>query len=118
MVLYGTGGETSCFLMARDRAHDAGDIWPAVIYPSGKFEVVFQHLSSRPPFDDVAMRDQLRVRLNSLPGVDIPAAKISMRPGFPLTVLSDPNTRADLLNHLRWFLAEALPPADTVFDLS
>jgi hypothetical protein len=81
-LLYGTGGETSCFLMARGKEHELGNIWPAAIYPSGKVEVVFQHLSVRPPFDDVTLREELRQRLNQLPGVDIAAAKIALRPGF------------------------------------
>lgn len=106
-LLYGTAAETSCFLMARDRAHEAGDIWPAVIYPSGKFEVVFQYLSTRRPFDDISLREELRQRLNKLPGVNIPAAKIALRPGFPLTVITDGAARATLLDQLRWFLNEA-----------
>ncbi|MFF0232691.1 DUF262 domain-containing protein [Micromonospora sp. NPDC005254] len=110
-LLYGTRGETSCFLMARDRRHELGDIWPATIYPSGKFEVVFQHLSVRPPFGDFALREELRQRLNQLPGVDIAAAKIALRPGFPLTVLTDSDARDALLDHLRWFYDQAQLPA-------
>jgi len=115
-LLYGTGGETSCFLMARDRGHELGDIWPAVIYPSGKFEVVFQHLSVRPPFDDIALREKLRCRLNELPGVDIPAAKIALRPGFALAVLADADARETLLESLLWFRGEAQMSADDVLD--
>ncbi|RLK25384.1 6-O-methylguanine DNA methyltransferase-like protein [Micromonospora sp. M71_S20] len=102
-LLYGTGGETSCFLMARGKEHELGNIWPAAIYPSGKFEVVFQHLSVRPPFDDVTLREELRQRFNQLPGVDIAAAKIALRPGFPLAVLADADAREALLDHLHWF---------------
>ncbi|RQW89112.1 GmrSD restriction endonuclease domain-containing protein [Micromonospora globispora] len=110
---YGTGGETSCFLMARGKEHELGNIWPAAIYPSGKFEVVFQHLSVRPPFDDVTLREELRQRLNQLPGVDIAAARIALRPGFPLTVLADADAREALLDHLRWFYDQAqLPTSD------
>ncbi|MEU4791449.1 DUF262 domain-containing protein [Micromonospora tulbaghiae] len=110
-LLYGTRGETSCFLMARERHHELGDMWPAAIYPSGKFEVVFQHLSVRTPFDDVALREELRQRLNELPGVEIAAAKLAMRPGFPLTVLADTEAREALLDHLRWFYDQAQTPA-------
>jgi hypothetical protein len=41
--------------------------------------------------------------LNQLPGVDIAAAKIALRPGFSLSVLADADAREKLLNHLRWF---------------
>jgi len=101
--LYGSGGETSCFLMARGKDHELGNIWPATIYPSGKFEIVFQHLSVRTPFDDIALREEFRQRLNNLPGVKIAAAKLALRPGFPLDVLVDAKAREALIGHLDWF---------------
>ncbi len=110
-LLYGAGGETSCFLMARGRDHELGNIWPATIYPSGKFEIVFQHLSIRTPFDDLTLREELRQRLNQLPGVEIAAAKIALRPGFPLAILADPQVRDALIGHLAWFYQQAQMPA-------
>ncbi|MFI7214272.1 DUF262 domain-containing protein [Micromonospora maritima] len=106
MLLYGSGGETSCFLMARGKDHELGNIWPATIYPSGKFEIVFQHLSTRPPFDDITLREQFRQRLDALPGVRIAAAKLALRPGFPLDVLVDLQAREALIEHLRWFYGQ------------
>ncbi|MEV0330770.1 DUF262 domain-containing protein [Micromonospora echinospora] len=106
-LLYGRNSETSCFLMARSKQHELGDIWPAVLYPSGKFEVVFQYLSVRTPFDDVALREELRQRLNQLPGVEIAATRLTLRPGFPLAVLADADARDALLDHLRWFYDQA-----------
>ncbi|MEU1841124.1 GmrSD restriction endonuclease domain-containing protein [Micromonospora chersina] len=115
ILLYGTGAETSCFLMARGKEHELGNIWPATIYPSGKFEVVFQHLTVRPPFDDVTLREELRQRFNQLPGVDIAAAKIALRPGFPLAVLADADAREALLDHLHWFYQVAqMTPSDNL----
>ncbi|WP_431913580.1 hypothetical protein [Micromonospora carbonacea] len=69
--------------------------------------MVFQHLSVRTPFDDVTLREELRQRLNQLPGVRIAAAKLTLRPGFPLTVLADADAREALLDHLRWFYDQA-----------
>jgi alkylated DNA nucleotide flippase Atl1 len=107
-VEYGTGStETSCFLMAREKHEHGGNIWPAAIYPSGKFEIVFKYLSTRTPFDDLAMRDELRQRFNETPGVTIPSAKIGLRPGFPLTVLADPGSRDHVVDALNWFYAQA-----------
>ncbi|MFI7218860.1 GmrSD restriction endonuclease domain-containing protein [Micromonospora maritima] len=107
MLLYGSGGETSCFLMARGKDHELGNIWPATIYPSGKFEIVFQHLSTRPPFDDITLREQFRQRLDALPGVKIAPAKLALRPGFPLDVLVNVEAREKLIEHLRWFHGRA-----------
>ncbi|MEH1168275.1 DUF262 domain-containing protein [Micromonospora sp. CPCC 205539] len=109
-LLYGSGGETSCFLMARGKDHELGNIWPATIYPSGKFEIVFQHLSTRPPFDDIALRGQFRQRLNELEGVNLAAAKLALRPGFALDVLVNVKAREALIEHLRWFYVQAAQP--------
>ncbi|MFI6823314.1 DUF262 domain-containing protein [Micromonospora sp. NPDC050187] len=109
---YGNGNETSCFLMARGKEHEYGNIWPVALYPSGKCEVVFQHLSIRTPFDDVTLREELRQRLNQLPGVEIAAAKLALRPGFPLAVLADADARDALLDHLRWFYDQAQANGD------
>ncbi|NLU78213.1 hypothetical protein HCA58_07430 [Micromonospora sp. HNM0581] len=110
-ALYGSGGETSCFLMARGKEHELGNIWPAAIYPSGKFELVFQHLSVRPPFDAITLREQFRQRLNKLPGVNIAAAKLALRPGFSLEVLADASAREALVEHLAWFYQQAVRQA-------
>ena len=107
---YGTAPtETSCFLMAREHDNPQGNIWPVTVYPSGTIEVVFQHLRSRVPFDDAELRDELRTRLNTVPGVNIPAAKIELRPGFPLQVLVEPNGRELLAEQLDSFRTMAVP---------
>src|SRR5699024_2669114 len=72
------GPTTSCFLLSRAPAK--GSIWPVAIYPDGSIEVVFQHLATRPPFDDLQLRDELRSRLNRIAGVDIPTSKLTLRP--------------------------------------
>lgn len=106
-LLYGSGGETSCFLVAREKQHRLGNLYSATIYPSGKFEVAFQHMCTRAPFDDVTLREEFRQRLNRLPGVDIAAARIALRPGFPLAVLTDPAATDALIEHLAWFHTQA-----------
>jgi alkylated DNA nucleotide flippase Atl1 len=107
-IEYGTGSsETSCFFMAREKHEQGGNIWPAAIYPSGKFEIVFKYLSTRTPFDDLAMREELRQRFNKVPGVAIPSAKIGLRPGFQLTVLTDPGSRDRVVDALNWFYVQA-----------
>lgn len=102
----GRGGETSCFLMAREgqRPHN---LWPVVIYPTGKCEVVFQYLAVRPPFDDIQLRQEFRERLNKIPGVDLPAAKLELRPGFQLEVLAKEEARNLFIDSLIWFYNQA-----------
>lgn len=109
LVEYGLAGETSCFLMARNPSHPDRSVWPVAVYPSGKCEVVFQHMANRKPFDDPGLREELRQRLNKVPGVLLPEAKLELRPGFELSVLSDPSARDVFLEHLAWFFERANP---------
>lgn len=54
-------------------------------------DVVVQFGSMRhPPFDAEAARNQLRVALNGMKGVDIPESELSRCPSFPLAALEDP----------------------------
>ncbi|MFB8111528.1 GmrSD restriction endonuclease domain-containing protein [[Kitasatospora] papulosa] len=87
---YGRHDETSCYLML-----DAGTsthphlMWPMVLYPvSGTVEVVFQYLKDRAPFDDTEQRRELLRRLNEVDGIDLPEAKLELRPSFPLQVFA------------------------------
>jgi hypothetical protein len=101
---YGTARTvTSCFLML-DRG-ERGPVWPVNLYPAGKgtVEVQFQHLAVRAPFDDVALREVLRERLNGLDGVEIPADRLERRPSFPLAALADEANRDRFAAVLTWF---------------
>jgi hypothetical protein len=72
-LLYGLSAETSCFLMCRVEGRN---IWPFAIYPSGRVEVVFQYLKDRPPFDDDALREEFRQRLNRANGTCLPMSMV------------------------------------------
>jgi hypothetical protein len=97
---YGHGSEASCFLLAALPEDATSDPWPFTIYPSGKCEVVFQHMLSRPPFDDTALRDDFRCRLNTIDGIELPAGKLEMRPGFPLSILASESRLVGILRAL------------------
>jgi alkylated DNA nucleotide flippase Atl1 len=108
---YGSAAQTTCFLVARAGGHPDRSIWPIALYPSGKAEVVFQYLANRTPFDDLALREELRRRLNAVPGIDLPASKLQMRPAFNLDVLAAPSNRTAVADCLAWFMAAAAPIA-------
>jgi alkylated DNA nucleotide flippase Atl1 len=102
---FGRAAETSCFLMLRNQQRPELDIWPLVLYPSyGAAEVVFQHMRRRPPFDDVAVREELRRRLNDVPGIDLPEGKIALRPSFRLSALADAEALRRVKGALEWFV--------------
>ena len=102
-LAFGSAPETSCFLVA---AAPKGPIWPATLYPSGKLEVVFQHLATRPPFDELAKREELRRRLNEVPDVDLPASKVGLRPGFALALLAEGDALPRTVDAFAWFIAQ------------
>ncbi|WP_433605852.1 GmrSD restriction endonuclease domain-containing protein [Dactylosporangium sp. CA-139114] len=107
---YGTAPTvTSCFLMARGHEDPQGSIWPLTVYPTGSVEVVFQHLRTRAPFDDATLREEFRARLSTVPGIAIPAAKIELRPSFPLEILVEPGTLDLLVERLEWFHSASVP---------
>lgn len=103
---FGTAQEVSCFLMyARSDARPKA-IWPLVIYPYGSVEVVFQHMSTRVPFDEPELVEELRERLNRARGIELSADRISKRPPFDLDVLADRVDRQHVIDALEWFANE------------
>ncbi len=109
-IQYGTATQTSCFLMLR--AGQPNSIWPLVLYPTGWFEVVFQYLATRMPFDDIALRDEFRQRLNRLDGVEIPSSKLALRPNSLTEVLTRPGALDTLQEALAWFIDQATIPIE------
>ena len=80
-------------------------MWLWTIKPtSGVVEVVFQHLTIRPPFDDTAVRDNLRQQVNRIPGVDIPISRLELRPSFSLNLLAAEAGVQAAIKAQRWFL--------------
>jgi alkylated DNA nucleotide flippase Atl1 len=112
-VGYGRGTTvTSCFLML-DRPN-LPQIWPLIIYPTwgrgGFAEVVFKYLATREPFDDASLREELRRRLEEIPGVEIPPSKLGLRPSFSLTALATAGAQSRLVEALDWFMNVAGSP--------
>jgi hypothetical protein len=72
------------------RPHDYRADLAVVIYPKyGSIEVVFQHMRRRPVFDDAALHDEFRRRLQAA-GISIPESKLNLRPSFRIDVLREP----------------------------
>lgn len=100
---YGSSAQTSLFFMYR---HSDPQVWPWALYPlqRGSLEVVFQHLKTRAPFTDTALREELRQRLNTVPGIWIDPVKIGLRPSVPLTTLANPAAIKGLRDVADWFV--------------
>ncbi|MEU6034688.1 DUF262 domain-containing HNH endonuclease family protein [Actinomadura sp. NPDC047616] len=99
---FGTSTTARCSPYLR---HGGTDYWMLNIYPDS-VEIPFTALRRRPPFDDPALRDELRQRLNEAPGVEIPESKLGLYPNFPIAVLTDPAAWDVVVATLEWFVAQ------------
>lgn len=103
IVVWGSAAEVSAFPVVDGPR--ATRPWPWAIYPAGgTVEVVFQYLSIRPPFDDTGVREELRRQINRIPGVDLPASKLELRPSFPLECLVGEEASRAVSQVHDWFL--------------
>jgi alkylated DNA nucleotide flippase Atl1 len=100
---YGWGETTSCMFLVPEEFVGARRVRPIAIYPDISVEVGFEHLVVRPPFDDIAVREEFRTLLNRAPGVDIPRSRLSSRPPIPIEVLGDEVARQQVEHALAWF---------------
>jgi hypothetical protein len=102
-LTFGRASEVSCFLLLYAGPDSPDRIWPFTIYPRyGTIEVVFQHMRRRPVFDDIALREEFRQRLQTA-GITIPESKLSLRPSFRFDILRDPAALTAVESALEWF---------------
>ena len=101
--LFGDANETSCFVLCRANERRA---WPFTIYPTGRVEVVFQHMMRRPPFDAVELRREFHERLTSIDGLAL-EARLDARPGFDLSLIENESVLDPLIEALAWFIETA-----------
>jgi len=48
--------------------HGGHSYLPFYAWTNGRMQIQFQYMSGMPPFDQVAMREEFRRRLNEVPG--------------------------------------------------
>lgn len=102
--LFGDAQETSCFVLCRPQERRP---WPFTIYPSGRVEVVFQHMAHRPPFDAVELRSEFHARLSQVPGMTLDE-RLEARPGFDLELLTDSDAFDGVVEAMAWFIDQAI----------
>ena len=102
-LTFGRASEVSCFLLLYVGSDSSDRIWPFTIYPRwGVIEVGFQHMRPRPVFDDIALREEFRQRLQAA-GIAIPESKLNLRPSFRFDILRDSATLTAVESALEWF---------------
>lgn len=103
-IWWGKGAKDGSFfpmLDWKDNNHSTVSVWTY-----GRLEIQFQWMKVRPPFDDEQKRQELRQRLNQIPGIDISTQAISLRPSVPLSTLTGKASMDQFLGTLDWLVQE------------
>jgi hypothetical protein len=103
-ITFGSGAKLTALYAAVD--HGKENFWMMAIYPDC-VEIAFRWLKIRRPFDKLALREELRTRLNRIEGIELAADRIGKYPRFPSEVLLDSVRRAQFLEIEDWFEATA-----------
>ena len=103
-IWWGKGKRSGSFIPGLDY----NGLWYQVIavWTYGSVEMQFQHMQSKPPFDDETKRLDLLRRMNAIPGIDISEDEVSRRPSIPLAVFQDQAVLTQFLQTLEWFTQE------------
>jgi hypothetical protein len=109
-VWWGSGSKFGSFYPMLDLKGEKN--WVVSVWTYGRVEIPFQWMQARQPFADEARRQELRGRLNAIPGVEIPADAIARRPTVPLSALTDPAALRSFLGVWDWYVAEVKAAAD------
>ncbi|MEI2730155.1 MAG: hypothetical protein V9E85_13735 [Candidatus Nanopelagicales bacterium] len=89
---------------------------PLVIYGDGAVEVRFNHILEHAPFAQRERRQEILDRLNAIPGLRLPAARLDSRPNFRIELLSNSDNLTTFLAVWLWYADEirAQQPTTTV----
>ncbi|HEX8244973.1 MAG TPA: hypothetical protein VF541_15800 [Longimicrobium sp.] len=103
-IWWGKGQQAGSFVPVQEengRDHQLFAVWTY-----GSVEIYFYWYAYREPFSDEARRMEMLQRLNSIPGVAIPASGINRRPSIALSTLAQGDNMARFLDVFEWFLRE------------
>ncbi len=84
------------------------NIFCFALWTEGSVEIYFQHMKTRPPFDDEGKRKELLDKLNLINGVTIPLDKISARPNFAIRLLVEQVELNKFIEAFNWYFKEAV----------
>ncbi|TXK42236.1 hypothetical protein [Nonomuraea sp. C10] len=109
---YGTSASASCAPIIKV----GGQSLYAIRFYAKSAEIPFGLLRKRKPFDDPALREELRQRLNDAPGVDIPVAKLELYPPIKNTQLANVAVSDVVVAALDWFMAVVTASDERAWD--
>jgi hypothetical protein len=85
---------------------DDGSRYPISVQTSGNLYLQMIYLRPHPPFNDPAKRDELRQKLNAIPGVEVEPDRMTGYPRIPLETLTNPTALQALTSALTWLVAQ------------
>ena len=85
--------------------NDPVQVYPFALGAQNFVEIYFQWYLTRPPFDQLAYRQELMDRLNAIPGVDLAPDRIAARPRFAVDLLAEEAHLNIFLDSFDWFVA-------------
>jgi len=103
-IWWGKGVRSGSFFPMVDHAGD--QYWTIAVWTSGTVEIQFQWMRRKLPFEIESKRQELRDKLNTVPGISIAGEGVDRRPNVPLQVLTAPGALAQFLEVLDWLVDE------------
>ncbi len=103
-VWWGRGANSGSFVPTID--HKGREQQLFAVWTYARVEIYFFWYQYKPPFDAESKRVELLSRLNSIPGVSLPADSIVKRPGIRLSVLATPANMEQFLRIFNWVVEE------------
>jgi hypothetical protein len=97
-IWWGKGAQWGSFMVG----HAGAEHCTIAVWTSGLVEIPFNWLRRTPPFDAESKRQELREKLNAIPGISIPESGIEKHPNVPLQVLTAPGALDKFLEVLEW----------------
>jgi hypothetical protein len=110
-IWWGKGVQSGSFLPMVD--HGGNEHWTIAVWTYGTVEIQFKWMRKKSPFDADSKRQQLRGKLNAVPGISLPVEAIEKRPNVPLQVLTAPGALARFLEVLDWVVDEVRSQASS-----
>jgi hypothetical protein len=102
---WGTGSREGTFFPCLDIGGHS--YWPYRLRSNGVVEFQFYWMARREPFIDDALRDQFRLKLNEIDGVEFAPASIAKQPSFPVSRVRNLEQRRRFDDAIEWFFDAA-----------
>jgi hypothetical protein len=110
-IWWGKGVQSGSFFPMVDHAGE--EYWTISAWTYGTIEIQFIWMMRKRPFDAESKRQELREKLNVIPGISIPEEGVKKRPNVPLQVLTVPGVLERFLEALEWVMGEIRGAAST-----